>query len=42
MWLQVTPERYMQAIAALQPDLFVALADEVISSSSSSSGTWQQ
>jgi ABC-type hemin transport system substrate-binding protein len=26
---QVTPERYMQAIAALQPDIFVALADEV-------------
>jgi hypothetical protein len=27
--LQVTPERYMQAIAALQPDMYVALADEV-------------
>eukprot|EP00882_Tetradesmus_deserticola_P018164 GHRQ01019490.1.p2 GENE.GHRQ01019490.1~~GHRQ01019490.1.p2 ORF type:complete len:150 (+),score=32.10 GHRQ01019490.1:177-626(+) len=26
---QVTPERYMQAIAALQPDMYVALADEV-------------
>jgi uncharacterized membrane protein YgcG len=25
----VTPERYMQAIAALQPDMYVALADEV-------------
>jgi hypothetical protein len=28
-WMQVTPERYMQAIAALQPDMYVALADEV-------------
>jgi hypothetical protein len=27
--LQITPERYMQAIAALQPDMYVALADEV-------------
>jgi len=26
---QVTPERYMEAIAAMQPDMFVALADEV-------------
>jgi hypothetical protein len=26
---QVTPERYMEAIAAMRPDMFVALADEV-------------
>jgi hypothetical protein len=26
---QVSPERYMEAIAAMGPDVFVALADEV-------------
>lgn len=27
--IQVTPERYMEVIRAMQPDMFVALADEV-------------
>lgn len=26
---QVPPERYMEAVTAMQPDMFVALADEV-------------
>jgi hypothetical protein len=29
VWLQVTPERYMKTVHAMQPELFVVMADEV-------------